>query len=143
MSAPFNMLNTRTEADSIASWRDAPTRYVEAALTVVEQGWASVPLHPATKIPSRRKWQLRVGLSSADLRREVERELRWRGDADRRASAVGIVVPPSVLAIDCDLLIGGEAIWQAMLETFGAPDMVRVGQPPKFMGFYGAEPGVR
>jgi len=105
-------------------------------------GWVPVPLHPQTKVPSRREWQRRTALSPVELRRNVEQELRWRGKADRRDAAVGIVVPPSVLVIDCDLLVGHGTVWRVMVDTLGEPAMVRVGRSPRFMVFYGAGPGI-
>jgi hypothetical protein len=135
---------TPTEADRLACRRDVPTRYEDVAPPLVDNGWATVPLHPDTKIPSRKHWPDRIAWPLEILRSEVARELSWRGDADRRASACGIVIPPIIVAIDSDLLDPHHSatLWRIMLERLGQPAMVRVGASPKWMAFYRAQPGI-
>jgi hypothetical protein len=124
-----------------------PTRYDQVALTILAHGWAPVPLDPQTKKPNRREWPHRILLSQERLRCEVEKELRWRGDASRRHHACGIVVPDTTLLIDVDLLDpeANTTVRRISKETLVVADrarrMVRVGQAPKFLLCLGVKPG--
>jgi hypothetical protein len=117
-----------------------PTSYADVALALVGNGYAPVPLDPATKVPNRKGWQHRVLMTPDELRLEVMRELSWRGDADRRHCACGIVVPTYLLAVDCDLTDpDANATARRILHAeLGVPRMGRIGNPPKFMAIYGA-----
>jgi hypothetical protein len=123
-----------SEAVRRAWLRDLPTRYGVVAPTLLDHGWAPVPLHLATKIPTRREWQHRATMAAADLRGLVLRELAWRGDA-----ACGVVVPATIVAIDNDLMdrSSNDCVWRIMCETLGPPPVVRVGAAPKSLTVYG------
>jgi hypothetical protein len=116
------------------------TRYATVALRLVDHGWTPVPLHPDTKIPSRRAWPLRTLLSRERLRQEVLRELSWGGGADRSGAACGIVLPSNVVAIDCDLTdaTANATTRRILHETLGAPRVARIGDPRKWLALYGA-----
>jgi hypothetical protein len=121
-----------------------PTHYDEVALTLVDNGWPPVPLHPQTKVPTRRGWPHRALMTPERLRPEVMRELSWRGGADRRHCACGIAVPAITLGIDCDLTEteANDKVRCILHETLGAPTMARIGNLPKWMAVYGAAPGI-
>jgi hypothetical protein len=116
-----------------------PTRYEDVAPLLLANGWVPVPLDPGTKRPNRREWQHRAAMADADLCDLVRRELSWRGDADRRGDACGIVVPPSVVIVDIDITARSrnDIAWQVMCAELGLPPMVRVGASPKSLSVYG------
>jgi hypothetical protein len=126
-------------APDTADTANFPTCYADVALTLDGNGWAVVPLIPDTKVPNRREWQYRPFLSPEQRRQIVLEELSWRGGAERRDCACGIVVPMNVLCVDCDLLDEGAntKVKDTLRNTFGAPRMGRIGNPPKWLAMYG------
>jgi hypothetical protein len=106
--------------------------------------WAPLPLHPDTKIPSRKSWQHRATMPPDRLLQEVTRELSWRGEADRRGAACGSAAQHHTVGVDCDIIdrAANEVVWQIMTEVLGPPPMTRVGQLPKWLVIYAALPGL-
>jgi hypothetical protein len=124
-----------------------PVHYADTAPAALANGWAPVPLHAQTKVPNRKGWPQRILMSPERLRCEVMRELSWRGDADRRGCACGIVVPSDVLFVDVDIIDAEtnakvRAIIGATLKmTQPELRMARIGRSPKFLMGFGVTPG--
>lgn len=114
-----------------------PIFYKAVAPQLRENAWPTISLHPATKTPAI-KWSGRNTALPTPAR--IAWECRVFGEF-----SCGIAIPPNVLAIDSDITdwpLQREILAQAKI-FLGKPAMIRVGNPPKLMLFYGAARGVR
>jgi hypothetical protein len=111
-----------------------PTKFGEVAPALHARGWRPIPLDESTKIPAEGGWNQRNHTPWPDRDLEL-------AAINHHNAACGVAISRDLFALDLDVIEPSAAgrLEELAEERLGPTPIIRIGQPPKSVWFYGAD----